>query len=352
MSINLPQEPKQIALIKPSALGDIVHSLPVLTALRNRFPAAQIAWVVNRAYAPLLHGHPDLDEIIPFDRGALKVGFLHGGVSFARLMHDLRKRRFDLTIDLQGLLRTGLMTMATRAPVRIGLASAREGAAMCYTHRIDDRAGATHAVDRYWRVAEAFGAPSHKSFHVPIDLEARAWARERLQSYPRPLLAIGAGSRWLTKRWPPGHFAELARRVQERFGGTAVFVGAPEEAKLADETAALLRGPVCRLTGKTTLPQLVGVLAEVDAMLANDTGPLHLAAALGRPVVAPYTCTLSEKTGPYGQLSRAVETAIWCKGSYVKTCARLECMDELTPDRVWPALEGILRTWLKQPHAA
>ncbi len=187
---------------------------------------------------------------------------------------------------------------------------------------------------------------------MPIHGDARAWAREQLQSFPRPWLAVGVGSRWLTKRWLPQHFAALARRAQERFGGTAVFVGSPEEASLADQAAALIRAPVCRLTGKTTLPQLVALLAEVDAMIANDTGPLHLAVALGRPVVAPYTCTLSEKTGPYGQGDRAVATSIWCRGSYLKTCPRMECMAELTPDRLWPSLEAILRTWQKQPHAA
>jgi heptosyltransferase I len=351
-SITLERVPERIALIKPSALGDIVHSLPVLTALRRHFPAAQIAWVVNRAYAPLLYNHPDLNEIIPFDRGAMRGGLIAGGMSFARFLHDLPKRRFDLVIDLQCLLRTGLMTLATRASVRIGLASAREGATMCYTHRVDDRTDVTHAVERYWRVAEALGECSHKAFHVPIQAEARAWARERLQSFPRPWLAVGVGSRWLTKRWPPEHFAALARLTHEKFGGTSVFVGSPEEAPLADQSAALLSGPVARLTGKTTLPQLVALLAECDAMIANDTGPLHLAVALGRPVVAPYTCTLIEKTGPFGQGERAVSTSIWCRGSYLKTCPRMECMAELTPDRLWPKLESILRTWQKQPHAA
>ena len=117
---------RRIVLIKPSALGDIIHALPVLTALRRRFPAAHIAWVVNHSYEPLLKGHPDLDETIPFERGrrggwsALKynAGFLAG----------LRRRRFDLVVDLQGLLRSGLMTFATGATRRVGLGSAREGA--------------------------------------------------------------------------------------------------------------------------------------------------------------------------------------------------------------------------------
>jgi heptosyltransferase I len=350
--IHLEQPPQRIALIKPSALGDIAHSLPVLAALRSRFPNAHISWVVNRGYAPILHQHPDLNGIVPFDRGAMGKGWISGGWHFARFLKHLRSLRFDMVIDLQGLLRTGLMTRATGAPVRIGLASAREGSRFCYTHRVDDMNGVRHAVDRYWRVIEALGdAPPSKTFYVPVQADALSWAAAKLEPFPRPWLAVGVGSRWLTKRWPPSHFAALVRRAQEQLGGTAVFVGTPEEADLAEQAAALVPGAVCQLTGKTTLPQLVAVLSQADVMIANDTGPLHLAVALGRPVVAPYTCTLIEKTGPYRQEDRAVATSVWCRGSYLKTCPRMECMAELTPDRLWPALETILRTW-QQHHAA
>ena len=353
MSVHLAKLPERIAIIKPSALGDIAHSLPVLSALRRRFPSAHLSWIVNRGYAPILNGHPDLNEVVPFDRGALRNSFFKGSVEFGRFLHRLRQRRFDVVIDLQGLFRTGLMTLATGASVRIGLASAREGARLGYTHRIDDQTEVRHAVDRYWRVIEALGeAPPVKTFHVPVQDAARTWARATLQALPRPWLTVGVGSRWLTKRWPPAHFAALVRRAQREFGGAAIFVGTPEEADLAAQTASLLSGPSCQLTGGTTLPQLVALLNEADVMIANDTGPLHLAVALGRPVVAPYTCTLIEKTGPYAQDGHAVATSIWCRGSYLKTCPRMECMADLTPERLWLPLGMILRTWQQLHHAA
>ena len=112
-TIPLTTDPQRIVLIKPSALGDIMHSLPVLSALRQRFPDAHISWLVNRGFAPLLEGHPDLNEIVPFDRGAFRNGWLKGSLDFARFLNQLRSHRFDLVIDLQGLLRTGLMTLAT-----------------------------------------------------------------------------------------------------------------------------------------------------------------------------------------------------------------------------------------------
>jgi lipopolysaccharide heptosyltransferase I len=343
--VPLPFPPRRIAIVKPSALGDVLNALPVLTALRRRFPTARLAWIVNRAYAPLLEPHPDLEDIIPFDRAALHKGWLAGSVAFARFLRHLHAQRFDLVLDLQGLLRSGLMTLATGAPVRIGLASAREGSRWCYTHRVDDLHGVRHAVDRCWRVAEALGATDAKQFDLPIEPSARQWAYDRLRSWPRPWMAVGAGARWLTKRWPPASFAMLLRRAQTQFGGTAIFIGAPDEVDVSRQVAEKIAGPHFDLTGQTTLAQLAAVLAEADVLLANDTGPLHLAVALGRPVVAPYTCTQVVRNGPYGQFEHAVETDVWCKGSYRKQCDRLECMAELTPERLWPRFCEVLATW-------
>ena len=345
-------EPRRIVLIKPSALGDIVHSLPVLTALRQRFPQAHIAWAVNRVYQPLLQNHPHLNAIVPFDRGQVRDGYLAGLLGFTRFLRRLQREQFDLAIDLQGLLRTGIMCFATHARARIGLASAREGAAWFYTHHVDDRQEGQHAVDRYWLVAQALGASGDKQFILAIDQQARQWAQELLREYPRPWLAVGVGARWITKRWPPQHFAALTQRALDKFGGTAVFVGAADEAPLAQEASARLQGHVVNVVGRTDLRQLVALLAQVDLMIANDTGPLHVAVALGRPVIAPYTCTQVVRTGPYGQLGHGVETTVWCRGSYLKTCPRLECMPELTPDRLWLPLHDLLVTWQRQRQPA
>jgi heptosyltransferase-1 len=347
--IPLADYPAQrIALIKPSALGDIVHSLPVLAAVRRRFPRAHITWVVNRAYEPLLNRHPYLDATLPFDRGiARSGGLLRASRSYVRFLAELRRLRFDLVLDLQGLLRSGLMCKATGAARRVGLSSSREGARWFYTDVVHvPDFNALHAVDRYWLIAEALGAgDAPKAFVLPASEDARAWALEQLHGCPRPWLMTAVGSRWITKRWPPAHFAALLNQAQDRFGGTAVFVGGGEDKEISVQTSALLSGAFRDLTGLTSLPQLSAVLSLADAMLANDTGPLHLAAALGRPVVAPYTCTKIKLNGPYGAEAGARETNVWCKGSYLKRCSRLECMAELTPDRFQPILQEILQTW-------
>jgi lipopolysaccharide heptosyltransferase I len=338
---------RRIAIIKPSALGDIVHSLPVLSALRQHFPAAHLTWVVNRAYEPLLHGHPDLDATLAFERSPRGATTLEAVLRYGRFLSRLRQQRFDLVIDLQGLLRSGVMTLATGAARRVGLSSAREGAAWCYTDVVQvGTVRDLHAVDRYWRVTEALGITGAAlRFRLPVAESARQWALRALADCPRPWLLFAVGARWLTKRWPPAHFAALARRAQARHGGCVVFVGAGEDAPLARATGLLIPGPQRDLTGATTLPQLTAALSLADAVVANDTGPLHLAVALGRPVVAPFTCTRVRLTGPYGHEPFAVETRVHCQGSLLRQCARLECMTELTPERLWPPLEEVLQRW-------
>ena len=336
-------QPRRVCLIKPSSLGDIAHAFPTLAALRRHWPEASLSWVVNQGLRSLVDGHPDLDEVIPFDRGRIKLR--PGGVApLARFLLDLRRREFDLAIDLQGLFRSGVMTAATGASVRIGLKSAREGAGVFYTHAVDDRGDGIHAVDRLLRVASACGASADGSAgSVACSAANRRWAQAELARLPRPWVAFNIGARWLTKRWPPEHFAAVARRARERWGAGLILVGAPEDRPLVAALQVAL-GPagtagVLDLCGQTSLPELAALAGEVDLFISNDTGPLHLAVAAGARTVGVYTCTSPARTGPYGPNSAVAQSCVWCAPSYRKTCPRMECMAELTPDRVWAVVE-------------
>jgi heptosyltransferase I len=336
--------PERVCLIKPSSLGDIVHALPVLSALRTLWPRAHLAWVVNRRLRGLLDGHPALDEVIPFDRA--RAGARPGGIAAAaRFLVGLRRRRFDLAIDLQGLLRSGVMAAASGAAVRVGRADAREGAAHFYTHPVPALPGeGAHAVDRLLAIARAFGADvARPRFDLAISDDDRRWAGEALTGVATPRLVLNPGASWETKRWPPEHFAEVARRAAEGWGAGLVAVGAAEDRPLIDRLRDRLGPlPLRDLCGATTLPRLAAVAAESDVFLSNDTGPLHLAAATGARVVGVYTCTSPRLTGPYGPDAIAVQTGVWCAARCVRRCGRLECMAELTPDRVWSAVRAQL----------
>jgi lipopolysaccharide heptosyltransferase II len=324
--------PDRLVVIKPSALGDVVNAFHALSALRHHWPRARISWVINRSLRGLVDGHPQIDEVIEYDRARSGVR------EFGRFLRGLRDRRFDLAIDMQGLLRSGLMTFATRAPVRVGLADAREGSRWFYTHRIVAPLDGMHAVDRLLTLASAFGASGTEvGPMVAVGPEDREWARAVLEPVSRPRLAINLGARWETKRWPPEHFAEVARRAVALRGAGIFAVGAPEDRPFVQELIERLDPiPVLNLCGVTTLPQLAALAEESDVVLSNDTGPLHLAATAGARVVGVYTCTSPALNGPHGPLADSVLSEVWCKASYLVRCSRLECMRELTPDRVWP----------------
>lgn len=343
--------PRRVAVIKPSALGDIAHAVPVASALRQLFPAAHVSWVANRGYVPLLAGHPHLDAVIPFDRGSFSRGPLAAVNYSLAFANQLRRRRFDLVIDLQGLLRTGLMTAATAAPVRVGFANAREGSRHFYTHKIDvPDADRIHAIDRYWRVVEALGG-GHltKEFVLPVDAKELEAVDAELAPYPRPWVAVAPGARWLTKRWPVGAFADIGTRVHRQTGGTLVLVGAADDTGLSADLSSRVNGPVVDYTGKTGIAKMVAVLKRADAMLSNDTGPLHVAAALGVPCVAPYICTRPVLHGPYpahGQPTHGIAADAPCAGSYRRECPHQPpCVGMLSPDELWPALAEVLQSW-------
>ena len=340
--------PGRVCVVKPSALGDVVNAFHALSALRAIWPGASITWVINRNLRGLVDGHPEIDAVIAYDR--TRAGLSPNGVAvLARFLRELRRGRFDLTIDLQGLLRSGLMTAATGAPVRVGLADAREGASWFYTHRVvpPGSRDEAHAVDRLLAVAAAFGADVSRPnavVAVAVGGADREWARQALAGVKRPRLGLNLGARWETKRWPPAHFAEVARRAVE-LGGAGLFaLGAPEDRPFVAELAARLDPiPVLDLSGRTSLSQLAALAEQADVVLSNDTGPLHLAATAGARVVGVYTCTSPALNGPYGPRAAAVGSRVGCAGSYKVTCPfRLECMDELTPDRVWPVVAAQL----------
>lgn len=339
-----PIRPERVCVIKPSALGDVTNAFGTLSALRELWPHARFTWVINRSLRGLVDNHPMIDSVLAYDRS--RAGFGPKGVStFLGFLNTLRQGRFDLAIDLQGLLRSGVMTAATQAPIRVGLADAREGAKWFYTHRVQPSGSIdeSHAVDRLLSVASAFGADVSKPrFVVAISDSDREWARHALAGLPRPRLALNLGARWETKRWPPAHFAAIARRAVDERGAGLFAIGAPEDSFLVEEFSRIIDPlPLLDLCGKTTLPQLAALAELSDLVLSNDTGPLHLATAAGARVVGIYTCTKPELNGPYGPRAASVQSSVACAGSYHVKCpkaSKLECMTELTPEKVWPVV--------------
>lgn len=337
---------RRIAVIKPSALGDVVQALPLLPVLRARFPAARLTWVIQRELQDLVSDHPSLDEMICVDRRPTA-----GQV--VRLCRQLRGREFDLVFDLQGLLRSAVLTLATGALWRVGLETAREGASLATNCVIPDSGREIPAHARYWRVAEALGMGTHpREVWLTLSAADNLRAVDWLRRLPRPVLAVQWGAKWVTKRWPLAGFAEVLSRAGRAWGGSLVIVGGrserPECDWLTEKLAETVgRSSVLNLAGQTSIKQLAAVLSRVDAVVSNDSGPLHLAAELGRPTLGIFTCTSAVRSGPPGTQHEFVSTQVPCAASYCKVCPHtgtrhMACHQELTVERVWQGLERLV----------
>jgi heptosyltransferase-1 len=321
--------PSRILIIKPSAIGDVVHALPVLNLLRKKWPGSHISWLVTPGCAGLLDGHPQLDEVIRFDRRRLGNSWrdLAAAVALHDLGRNLRSKKFDLVIDLQGLLRSGMLGFRTGAAVRVGSAGDREFGWMFQTHLAPvDRTG--HAVDRYLAVADYLGLGRLPvQFVFPTDDADRAAAAPLLPAGPFAVLL--PGTNWATKRWPVEKFAALVKPLRDRFGLATVVAGSAGDSQLA----AVIAG-AGDLTGKTPLRQLVAVLEKASLVIANDTGPMHIAAALGRPLVAVYGPTDPAQTGPYGRADSVVRLDLVCLPCFSRRCVHQTCLVQLDIETV------------------
>lgn len=339
-------EIRRICVIEPNSLGDVIQSLPLLPILHERFPNASIGWVINQEYASLLAGQSHLDEQLLFHRRGTARQYLH-------LLHELRERQFDLTFDLEGLMRTGVMAAVTRAPLRVGLETSREGAGSACHLTISDTGQGKSAFQRYWRIAEELGLGDRQpQTAIQTSESDRAWAASALRPFNGPILAIHPGASWVTKRWPVEKFAVVANKAMRQHGYSVVIVGGKSDLPVANELQTLLQGFVSRktvlnLTGQATLNQIAAVLSAADIVLTNDSDPMHLAAGLGTSVLGVFTCTSPAISGPRGNQHELVATQVSCAASYKKQCphsgrSQLCCMDELSPERVCAALARLI----------
>jgi len=330
--------PHRILLIKPSSLGDVTHALPILHLLRKKYPNAKISWLVAPYCSGLLEGHPDLDEVILFDRRRFGTAWKNpaAGLDLIRFKRDLRRRQFDWVIDLQGLFRSGWLAWFTRAPVRIGFANARELAPLFYTHRIPIATMEQHAVDRYLRIAHAAGCDDEPiEFKFAVSDSDRSAVNEMLGD-DSPFAVLLPGANWETKRWPVENFQALVEPIEKRFGLRCVIAGGPDTIEMANKIPSAQN-----LAGKTNLPQLVALLERASLVIANDSGPMHIAAALGKPLVTLFGPTNPIRTGPYNRPDSVVRLDIPCSPCYSRKCSHTSCLR-------WLTIEPVLSTAAEQ----
>jgi lipopolysaccharide heptosyltransferase I len=300
----------KILILKPSSLGDVIHALPVLRLLKRHWPASEIHWWVDRNLAPLLEGDPDLAGLYLFERrGWTTAAYWLQTVESIRAM---RQTNFDLALDLQGLGRSGLFAWLANAQLTVGLDNPkegrREGARAFYDVRPAPALPQTHAVDRYLSVLSVLGVPAHQDFDwLPERPAIAAEVRRKWRTEGSAWTVLLPGARWGNKRWPASHFRRLRELLSAEPGGRFVILGAPNEQAIGEAIAENDPERCLNLIGKTSLWEMIEWIRLSRLVVTNDTGPMHVAAALRKPVVATFGPTDPRLTGPYGQLEHVAQ---------------------------------------------
>ena len=330
----------RILLVKLSSFGDVLHALPTLEALRAAYPQSHITWLVETAYAPLLAGHPALDEVWPVPR--VRWGQKVSGIellNLLRLLRRVRAAKFDLVIDLQGLLKSAMWVALARSDRKVGYDRTRELSYLALTERIPPYDAEAHAVWRYLHVARRLGAPPA----LPrFRLGLKPALPEFLVGLDRPLVALHPGARWTTKIWPPTSWAKLADWLIQEKGMSVVITGSSTDRDLTARITARMREKALNLAGRTTLPELAGILQKARVAITADTGPMHLAAALGTKVVGIFGPTAPGRTGPFGAGHRVVRLGMECSPCFQRHCQNPRCLIELTTEAVQAVVEKSL----------
>ena len=362
------QQFERILLIKPSAFGDVLHALPVLVKLRARYPQARIDWLITPENADLVRHHPALSSVVLFARRdyAKWNRVLAAGKGLLKLVKTLQSANYDLVIDLHGQFRSALFTLACGAPVRIGFdrpirvtpgqgwipttrhgwRGAREGSWLAYTHRIPIATLDVHAVDRYLWLRPMLGlddAPPDIRVYWPT--EADDWAQAWLRGHgTRSFALLVPGTLWRTKHWHEEGFAAVGRYLL-RQGLSVILVGTKREQARCQAIAAACPGAV-DLSGQTTLSQLTALMNRSTINVTNDSGSMHLAVALKRPVISVFGPTNPRWVGPYGQTNAVVRLNLPCSPCYFRRLSQCPndhaCMKQMSPEQVIGRIQAVL----------
>jgi heptosyltransferase I len=350
----------KILILKPSSLGDVIQALPVLRLLKLHFREAEIFWWIDSALAPLLEGDPDLAGVVRFERK--RWGKPQHWPEMFRSVRWLRAQNFDLVIDLQCLARSATFAWLANGKNLVGLDETREGARGFYDLAVPRASFHTHAVDWYLSVLPPLGVPVHKNFvwlperpEIAAEVKrkwfegadnARGFFNSKSKIQNSKLVLLQPGARWKNKRWPAQHFAELVRALAKKFPGMRFAVLGDKGDQPLGETISDSAPECCRnLCGATSLPEMIEWIRRCDLMITNDTGPMHVAAALGRPLIALFGPTAPQRTGPHGQLKNVLRLDLPCSPCLSSHCTFEkpdECLHALSPALVFDRVQKLM----------
>ncbi|RLB39346.1 MAG: lipopolysaccharide heptosyltransferase I [Deltaproteobacteria bacterium] len=346
------QWPRSILIIKLSSIGDVVHTIPALEVLRKTYPRARIDWVVEDESAQIVLGHKDLNRVIVSRRKKWARNIARGkkvrevAKEIKEFLVQVRNRDYDLIIDFQGLLRSGLVALIARGTHKVGMSGTREASWMFLTKRPFKVNYNQHAIDRYLELCKHLGCGNEDwEGFIPYGEREISHVDELLRHYgvqKGHVVVINPVARWKTKLWRPEFFALLADKIQDELSYRVVFTGARGDYSYLQQICNMMRTPGINSAGATSLKELAYLYKISAATVTTDTGPMHIAAAMKCPVIALFGPTDPRRTGPYGNGHRIISSGLECSPCFRKQCDNIRCMNEITVDQVFTALSKTL----------
>jgi len=326
------QPPERIAVLKLGAIGDVANTLPFVNRLRRGYPEARISWVIGPLAHSLVEGHEAVDEFVVLD--------LDGPRAWLRAIPLLRSRAFDLAIDLQRILKSGVLSACTGAPRRIGFdrARAKEWSFVFANERIPPNPSPGVTVEQYLEFADHLGLPA-----APVEwkLPLVPWPAAARDG---PLVVVNVGASKSANRWYPDRWARVCERLVREEGARVELTGGEQDAPRAAAVVGQCREPLGNRAGRLSLKELAGLCAAADVFVGCDTGPLHVAVAVGTPTVALFGAADAARTGPYGQAAGVVFRPADCSPCRRRSCSvpGHPCMRAIRADDVFEAIRARL----------
>jgi len=354
-AVLVPAPAPRILVVKLSSIGDVVMATPTARALRRRFPRATIEWLVEAKSAEVVLGNPHLDAVHVLDRRRWHVLVRRGMygqvlLDVGRFLLWLRKRRYDIAIDLQGLFRSAVFTLASGARMRVGSRRSREGSFLALTHRVEPRPRTSRAGEHYLYLLTPLGVGTCDcDLEVAVSPDDYVFARSLLEEngISSRFAALCPATTRPQKHWTERGFAQTADLLESRLGLPSVILGSAADVGLAQRISKLAAHPPAIIAGKTSLKQAAALLAQATLVVTVDNGPLHLAVAMKRPVVGLFGPTPSER---YRDEPGVMIVRHDCRCSPCRTrpaCPGYPCMATITPDEVLSAAATLLRNYAK-----
>ncbi len=345
----------KILIVKLSAIGDVIHTLPSLNAIRKHYPDAHITWLVEEAASSLVVGHEALNRVIISKRKQwIKKKFgpscLNNIKEAYQFIKELRDTEYDLIIDFHGLLKSGVLIALARGKRKIGFNKGMEHMEHSYiflNERIPPVNMDNHALLRSLMLINAIGIKSKEiEYKIPVSDHTRILTDELLERHgikdPGILVAMNPVAKWETKLWDNRKFALLADRLIEKYNASVIFTGSQSDKSTIDNIMSCMSQSGVNLAGETTLKTLAALYEKTKILISTDTGPMHMAAAVGTPVIALFGPTAPWRTGPFGSEHKILRSGLECSPCFKRQCDTIDCMKQISVEQVIDAANSIL----------